>query len=107
MSGSGVVIQVGLKDNIRSKLGSVDIDEIFLESITEEARDMNMKCLPFVDFYGETFFNGDQSKEIVKECGILKSKLRGEEVLDALEKIKDLAIECSKSMHTQLVFTGN
>lgn len=52
------------------KLGLIDTDEF--QSLTWIASDFNLRCLPFIDFMGDTILNHKQMLELINEIAFLK-----------------------------------
>lgn len=102
-----ISIEIVLEQEGGRVLDKLNIDEKVIEEIQKVSGENKFKCLSFVDLYGDTIFNNAQSREIIEECDILKKKIKKKEILQALDKIKNLAERCSKEIHTYLKFIGN
>lgn len=63
--------------------------------ITSLASDFNLRCLPYVDFVGDTIFNHKQLVELIKEITFLKNQenVINEKELDALKTAALVALE--------------
>lgn len=57
--------------NIR-KIGIIHTEDF--EKIIEVTSDFNLRCLPFIDYMGDTILNHKQILELIKEIAFLKSQ---------------------------------
>lgn len=51
-----------------------NIDPADFEKITEIAMHFNLRCLPFIDYVGDTILNQKQMLELVKEITFLRNQ---------------------------------
>jgi hypothetical protein len=74
-------------------LESLDTENF--RQITSTASNFNLRCLPYVDFIGDTIFNHKQLLELIKEITLLKNQetvIHGKE-LNVLETAALAALE--------------
>lgn len=104
---SPVSIGIVLEKDGGRVLETLLVDEGTIKRIREESKKWELKCLPFLALEGDTVFNMEQSKEIVKECDFLKTKLEDAEAREAMEGIVRMSEQCWKEGVCYLKFFGN
>lgn len=78
---------------IIKKLGLIDTEEFC--KLTSTAANLNLRCLPYVDFAGDTIFNHRQLLAFIKEIAFLKTQKTEikKEDLDLLDAAALAALE--------------
>jgi hypothetical protein len=69
--------------------------------------DESFCCLRFIDWYGDTTFNGLQMDLFLAELDRISIKAVGSEEKTMVENIRRLAQKCQDSVHTYLKFIGD
>ena len=64
-------------------------------------------CIRFIDWYGNTVFNGLQMEIFIEEWRRIENLAKLEEEREILSKIADLAIQCQIKVHHYLKFYGD
>lgn len=64
-------------------------------------------CLRFVDWYGDTVFNGIQIPIVRSELARIREQARGDQEHALLGAIDDLAIRAQSDVHLYLRFVGD
>jgi len=87
---------------IKSKIGLIEDDDLL--SLTDLATEKDLKCLAFVDFVGDTYFNEKQLREILQEIEVLKADEQANQ--EIVEIIQKGCLEALENFNYYLKFQG-
>jgi hypothetical protein len=69
--------------------------------------DPKFPLLQYIDEYGNTIFNGNQMGQLIDELDMLVQLATTEEERQALQRIRDAALECKNTPHLFIRFIGD
>jgi hypothetical protein len=78
-----------------------------LHRVLPEVSDETFPLLRFVDWWGNTIFNGPQMEEFLEEWERVMKNANGDDDLRLLTEIRDLAGQCRSGIHLYLKFIGD
>ncbi len=98
-----IILQViDKKWKIIKEIGGVE--DMKLHNFTKQCNQKNLKCLSFVDFVGDTYFNEKQIREILKEIEVLQEdKQVNQEIVEIIQRG---CLEALKGFNYYLKFEG-
>jgi hypothetical protein len=89
--------------NIIQLIASLDTENF--RAITARAFDLNLRCLPYVDFVGDTILNHKQLVEFIKEITFLKNQESAANVKE-LDVLKTAALVALENPNYYLLING-
>ena len=102
---------MGLSVFLRDEQGGV-LEEVhdptnLLHRLLPAIEDLSFPCLRFVDWYGDTVFNGLQMECVVPELDRLHGIATTREEHDLVAKLERMAERCKSEVHLYLKFNGD
>lgn len=90
------------------EVGDVMVDgKLLLPQLLPELEDESYCCLRFVDFWGDTTFNGLQMRALIPELDRLIAATSLPEAHQLLQNIRELAERCRDEIHLYPRFIGD
>jgi hypothetical protein len=88
-------------------LGEAQDGDDLLHRLLPGPDDEEFHCLRYVDWYGDTVFNGRQAGRVLIELDLLHRRTSTQAENQLLEKIEPLARQCRDGVHLYLKFLGD
>jgi hypothetical protein len=86
---------------------NIDLDPTLLTRVLPDAELNGLRCLAFVDPYGETVFNRQQLPVLIDELDWLRQRCANPSDQELVRELKRLAGAALEDVHLYLRFTGN
>ena len=100
-------LDIRLEDERGMNLDEVGDPSNLLSRLLPQPGDTDFACLRFVDPYGDTTFNGAQSRALVAELERIRARATTDGERELLERIMRLAQRCHSQPHLYLKFYGD